>query len=427
MSKLLYFKHMKGWLFWPMTLLLVVLWAGAVFAATLNGWGHESLAPAGDSAAFLDAAKREIAGHRGAAAVRLIEGGQTFGEVFVSANADTIFPVASVSKWVTAWGVLALVDEGKLDLDAPVDRYLRRWKLPESGFDNEQVTVRRLLSHTAGLTDGLGYAGFATGAEVQSIEDSLTQAADASPGADGRVRVGARPGAEWRYSGGGYTLLQLLIEEITGSSFRSHMSRAVFEPLGMTRSSFELDAADQNAAASHDLSGARVSQPRFTALAATSLYSSATDMSRFIQAHSFGPNGEPAGRGVLRPETLRLMRRPHASRWGVEIWGLGTILFVPHRGDFIIGHDGTNEPAINAAVRLDPGTGDGIVVLETGDRTLATRLAGEWVRWKTGKIDLLMFTFAAQKMSIIIGLGALCIVAGAAALRFGPRRGGPKF
>jgi CubicO group peptidase (beta-lactamase class C family) len=103
---------------------------------------------------------------------------------------------------------MALVEQGRVDLDEPAARYLSRWRLPESEFDNDQVTVRRLLSHTAGLTDRLGYGGFGPGEPIQSLEDSLTQAADAMGGADGQVRVGEDPGAQWLYSGGGYALLQ---------------------------------------------------------------------------------------------------------------------------------------------------------------------------------------------------------------------------
>ena len=109
-----------------------------------------------------------------------------------------------MSKWVTAWGVLTLVEAGKLDLDKPVSTYLTRWKLPPGAFPNDGVTVRRLLSHMAGLTDGLGYAGFKPGVPLQRLEDSLTRAADASPGADGAVRrldrrlLGAQPAVEMK-------------------------------------------------------------------------------------------------------------------------------------------------------------------------------------------------------------------------------------
>ena len=274
------------------------------------------------------------------------------------------------------------------------------------------MTVRRLLSHTAGLTDGLGYAGYAPGTDVQGLEDSLTRAADASPGKDGRVRVGHEPGTRWQYSGGGYTLLQLLIEEVTDVTFESYMQRAVFQPLGMSRSTFVIDENNaSNLASFYDVDGTPAIRYRFTSLAATSLYTTASDLTRLIQAHLPGPNGEPAGRSVLKPETLKLMRRPHGSKMGAAIWGLGTMLYAPNGDDdFVIGHGGKNEPAINTEARLNPATGDGIVVLETGNRLLATTLAGEWVYWQTGKADFLMVTMAINRMITIIVAGWVVII-----------------
>jgi hypothetical protein len=137
-------------------------------------------------------------------------------------------------------------------------------------------------------------------------------------------------------------------------------------------------------------------------------------MSRFLRAHLPGPAGEPAGSGVLKPETLVLMRKPHASQLGADIWGLGTMLYAPNgQADFIIGHDGNNEPAINTAVRLNPATGDGIIVLETGNRLLATTIAGEWVFWQTGAIDFLEFTLVARKRVSTVLVGWAAIAAGA--------------
>jgi len=388
----------------------MVLWVALVFMGTLNGWGRKSLAPAGNANAFMEAARKEIgAKHRGNAAFRLIENGKLHDEYFAgdSVNSETLFQVASLSKWISAWGVMTLVEAGKLDLDAPVATYLKRWTLPESEFDNSKVTVRQLLSHRAGLTDGLGYAGFAPGAKVQALEESLTRAADASPGADGRVRVGLAPGTKWQYSGGGYTLLQLVIEETSGEEFESYMRRAVFQPLGMNRSVFAVDPDNvPNVAPLFDLEGKRLTHPRFTALAAACLFTTALDMTRFIQAHLAGSDGEAAGRGVLKPETLKLMRQPEASQMGADIWGLGTMLYVPDgAGDFIIGHDGKRRPAINTTVRLNPSTGDGIIVLQSGSQLLATTVAGEWVFWQTGTIDFLMFTLVAKKMITIMSIG----------------------
>ena len=196
------------------------------------------------------------------------------------------------------------------------------------------------------------------------------------------------------------------------------MKSQVFDRVGMTRSTYVLnDDSITNVAEFYDVDGSPATHYRFTSLAATSLYSTAGDLTRFTQVHLTGPRGEPAGRGVLRPETLKEMRRPHASKWGADIWGLGTMLYASNNtGDFIFGHDGNNEPAINTAARLDPSTGNGIIVLETGNPLLATKLAGEWTFWQTRNVDFLMLTIGAKKALrvliagwIVITLGALTI------------------
>jgi CubicO group peptidase (beta-lactamase class C family) len=399
------------------TLGLLVAWAVAVFFGTSEGWWKQPLAPRGDTARFMDAATRLVnAGNGGNAVFAVIEEGAVRGVHAVSigaaVDADTVFQTASLSKWVTAWGVMALVQQGKVDLDAPVGRYLTRWQLPPGKFDNSQVTARRLLSHTAGLSDGLGYAGFAPGARVQSLEESLRRTADASPGARGQVEVGYEPGSGWRYSGGGYAILQLLIEEVSGDSFEGYMQRTIFRPLGMVHSTYHWTPAQGSTLATFYGTDSRpATHFRFSAVAASSLYTSVSDLVRFVQAHLPGKNGEPIGRAVLAPATVKEMWRPLASRYGEEIWGLGTMLYArSSEGGFVVGHDGSNEPAINSAARVNPGTGNGIVVLETGDRLLATRLAGEWVYWETGKVDFLAFVMAMPGMMRLLGWGSLMIV-----------------
>jgi CubicO group peptidase (beta-lactamase class C family) len=411
------------------TLALLVLWAVVVFVGTSEGWWKRTLAPRGDTARFMDAAARLVdSSNAGNAVFAVIEAGSVHGVHAVSVgetvDVNTVFQTASLSKWITAWGVMALVQEGRLDLDAPVGTYLTRWALPESKFDNSKVTVRRLLSHTAGLTDGLGYAGFEPGAAVQSLEESLTRPADASPGASGTVAVGYEPGSEWRYSGGGYAVLQLLIEEVSGESFESFMQRVILGPLGMVRSSYSWTPVDGSTLATfYDTNSKPSTHYRFSAVAASSLYTSVSDITRFVQAHLPGKNGEPIGRGVLAPETIKEMWRPQASKFGEDIWGLGTILYAGNNeGGFVVGHDGNNEPAINTAARFNPATGNGIVILETGKPLLATQVAGEWVFWETGNLDFLAFTIAMPGMLRLIGLGSLVILLAAPAVAWSIRR-----
>ena len=420
---------------WPMrripvigglTIVALLLWAALVGGNALNGWLRQPLAPRGDVPAFAVAASATLdEENRGNAAFALIEDGGVVATHFQSIGApvdgDSLFQVASLSKWVTAWGVMKLVEQGRLDLDAPVSRYLTRWTLPASPY-NDDVTVRRILSHTAGFTDGLGYGGFAPGQPIQTLEQSLTRAADRSPGADGAVTVGYEPGTDWRYSGGGYTLLQLLVEEVSGEAFNDYMRTAVLIPLGMTQSTYVLDDSTRPRLATiYGPDGAEATHYTFTAVAAGSLYTSVNDLVRFVQAQSPGPDGALPGRGVLRPETVLAMRAAEASRYGAPIWGLGEILYAPNpTGGFIVGHDGDNAPAINTAARIDPDTGDGIVVLETGATRLATAIGGEWVFWHAGQVDVLtvLSEMKSNFIGLLIGWAVIIIAAMFVALRW---------
>ncbi|MCW5909850.1 MAG: beta-lactamase family protein [Cyclobacteriaceae bacterium] len=390
---------------------VLVAWAAVIFLATVKGCFHSPLAsPATQS--FAGAIEKEIDKQFvGNLALAIIKDGSIELEKFHSAgkpvDRNTVFQVSSLSKWISAFGIMKLVEREKLELDAPVSKYLTRWQLPPGKFNNDEVTVRRLLSHTAGLTDALGYSGFDAGAPVQTIEQSLTKAADADPGKSGSVLVGIKPGSKFKYSGGGYTLLQLLVEEVSGQPFAAYMKQEVFEPLGMVHSTFVWhDSSKYLLAEFYNKDGTQAKHYRYTALAAASLYTSLSDLELFFRAHLPGESGEPIGRNVIKPETIRMMRKPHGQEMGVDIWGLGTVLYAAtQNNDFIIGHDGKSTPPVNTAVRLNPETGDGVIVLETGNPMLATRLASEWVFWKTGQVDTFLFPMLLDGMILTIAAG----------------------
>jgi CubicO group peptidase (beta-lactamase class C family) len=309
---------------------------------------------------------------------------------------------------------MKLAEQHKIDLDAPVSRYVTRWRLPKSDFDNNGVTIRRLLSHTAGLTDGLGYAGFLPDQRVQTIEQSLTHAADPMGGADGRVRVGRAPGSAFQYSGGGFVLLQLLIEEVSHRPFNDYMRAEVLNPLGMTHSTYVL-APGAPDAISYETGGRKAPPRRYTALAAASLYTSADDLIAFIQSQLADR------RGVVTQATMALMRKPQAKQFGVDIWGLATVLYASNNaGGHIVGHDGNNAPAINTAARFDPATGNGIVVLESGHTTIASQVASDWVFRDTGNVDIFAINSGAPAMfrTMAIGGAVIFLLVFAAGWRF---------
>lgn len=404
--------------------LLMIAWAGIIFLGTVDGWFHKPIAEKASSQSFQVAIETELNKQFiGNFAMAIFKEGIVEYEKFHSAgkpvDRNTVFQVASLSKWVSAFGIMKLVEEGKLDLDAPVSKYLTRWQLPPSKFNNEEVTVRRLLSHTAGLTDGLGYSGFEAGTPVQSVEQSLTKASDADEGVSGAVSVGIKPGSEFKYSGGGYTLLQLLVEEVSRQSFASYMNESIFEPLGMIHSTYVWDdSSSYSLSEFYNRDSTRSKHYRYTSLAATALYTSLSDLELFFQAHLEGKNREPIGRNVVKPETVKMMREPQVQSMGADIWGLGTILFATtNNNDFIIGHDGKSTPPINTAIRLNPQTGDGIIILETGHPGMATKLASEWVFWKTGKVDTFLFLMIIDGLVWTIGIGWAAIILSTIILR----------
>ncbi|MEP2830720.1 serine hydrolase domain-containing protein [Parvibaculum sp.] len=405
-------------------------WSVLVGAGAREGWGRAMPAATGDTEGFIRwAESRYTAESKGNIAIVLLDHGRVAGTSFNShgrsVDVHSLFQVASLSKWLTAWGVMTLVEQGRIDLDAPVQHYLTRWQLPPSEFSNDEVTIRRLLSHTSGLTDDLGFLGFGPGEELPTIEQELSHTSDVLPGQNGVVHVGARPGSTWRYSGGGYLILQLLIEEVTHESFNDYMRRAVFEPLGMTASTF-VDPDPGRLVDFYAADGSPAVHYRFTATGAASLYTSAADLTRFLKAQTGGPDA-PSGRGVLSRATLEAMQAPEAGLYGLPVWGLGPTLYAPNSaGGFVIGHDGSNYPAINTTARIDPATGNGIIVLSTGSTTLAREIGGEWLYWQTGTVGLdTIVLFDLSNILIVFAAGALVIVACAILIGRSGRRRAP--
>jgi len=302
----------------------------------------------------------------------------------ISVTLDTVFQAASISKPVSAWGVMRLVEEGKLNLDAPVERYLTRWHLPPSEFDHDGVTIRRLLSHSAGLSLH-GYPGFEPGQPLPTVEESLSGAT----GGAGDVRVVQEPGLKFSYSGGGYTLLQLVVEEVTGETFAAYVQREILDALGMTNSNFECTSEPQPAtAAAYDAHGQLLPNYLFMAKAAAGLCTTAPDLARFVAAGMTGPHGEPIGRGVLSPDTLTLMFSPVVETgvayrlFDSEAYGLGYGVETLPSGTRLVSHGGSHRGWRSQFAAL-PEKGEGIIILTNSDRgsEIITDIMCAWGAW----------------------------------------------
>ncbi|MEM7019752.1 MAG: serine hydrolase domain-containing protein [Pseudomonadota bacterium] len=364
---------------------------------------------AGDHTAFSEWAVQELAtNNRGNTAFMLIKNGEIiaeyYGQTKHQVDKDTLFPMASFSKWMAAFGVMSLVEQGRIELDVPAQNYLRRWSLPDSEFDNNGVTVRRLLSHTAGLTDRLGFGDYTADEVIPLLEDELNNPR-ASRGRSVKIAVGQSPGAEFIYSGGGYLILELLVEEVSGQQFADYMQDNILTPLGMTRSTYGFIGNLDNASQSFELDGSLAPTYQYASAAATSFASSASDLSKLINALATNKDQPVA------PEKRLAMRQAEAFIMGEGIWGLGTMLYAKTpTGNFVYGHDGGNEPAINTTVRVNPDNNDAMILLVNGHPSLASSISGEWVLWQTGYPDFLSLEKILRSAVLPVVLGSVFII-----------------
>jgi len=396
-----------------MAVVAIAAWTGIAGYGAFQGWWLRPIAPRGDTPAFAQAATTLAqAGSKGNLALVLLRQGAVFAELYTPSldpvNRETRFPLASMSKWFTAYGVMQLVQAGRLELDAPVSNYLTQWQLPAGPFDAQQVTIRRLLSHTAGLTDGLGFADYLPSESVPSLAETLRHPRASSDSAVA-IAVGRPPGSEFQYSGGGYLILQAVMEDVTGMPFATWMKDSVFHPLGMHRATYGYLGSLDNVSRSFDARGALAPTFRYAADGATGLSASVRDLIAFAQAQL---QTEARGGAPLRQVTLDLMKHPHGRKLGLDIWGLGVALYAPTAsGAYVYGHDGANAPAINTSMRINPDNGDAVIVLVTGHPSLATAIAGEWTLWQTGVPDFLSFDRALRSAFVPWLLGLATIVA----------------
>lgn len=231
----------------------------------------------------------------------------------VAVDDDTLFQVASCSKTVTSLAILTLVRDGQLALDAPVNRYLRRWQLP--GLRGDTATVAELMSHTAG-TSIHGFAGYGPSEDLPDLLEVLNGRAPANSGA---VRAKPRLFGQFKYSGGGTMVLQALIEDVTGQAFSIYTARAVLKPVGASAATF---AITPQAAFAHGLyeNGQRVEGGfrQHPESAAAGLWATASDLAKILQAVLDSLRGRR--RAILPLELATHMITPLSGQSGLGVF-----------------------------------------------------------------------------------------------------------
>jgi len=275
----------------------------------------------------------------------------------------TLFLAGSISKPVTAAGALAMVEKGQLSLDANVNDQLKSWKVPDNEFTvTERVTLRRILSHSAGL--GVhGFGGYAVGAPIPTVPQIL----DGKPPANSPpVRVEYVPGSKGQYSGGGTTIEQLLMTDVSGKPFPELMHDLVLAPMGMSESSFEQRPPAARAALNAigtDNNGASVpgGWHIYPEMAAAGLWTTPTDLAKFAIEIASARDGK--SNKVLSQKMATEM----TTRYVADS-GLGFFMDAGNPGVFL--HSGADE-GFQAILMMNYETGNGVAVMTNSDHGIA--------------------------------------------------------
>jgi CubicO group peptidase (beta-lactamase class C family) len=327
--------------------------------------------PGTGAASRLDLAEALKALNIPSISIALIDRGTSaWARAWGDAKTQTLYQAASLSKLVSAIAALRLVEQGHLDLDRDVNQDLTVWRVPDSELTRgHPVTLRGLLSMTGGI--GVpGYVGYEPGAPLPDLRQIL----DGVPPANSPpVRVVSTPGTRYAYSGGGYEIVQALVEAKTKVSFADALRDLVLRPAGMADSTFEQPlpgSRTQGAARGHHADGRELpgGWRVVPELAAGGLWSTPADLAQLLIAIGRAYRGEANG-FMRRTAVVAMLTRQNAGPYGLggAVAGAGQSLVLMKRGQNV---------GYQAYMLIFPETGQGIVVMSGSDNgtTLATAL-----------------------------------------------------
>lgn len=291
---------------------------------------------------------------------------------------DTYCRVESISKSVTAWGVMKLAEQGDLELDTPIVHYLKTWSFPESNFQTSAITIRQLLSQTSGMPLGTIGVRYSPYENRPSLKEVLTRDAV----------LGREPGQSFSYSNTGFNLLELLIEEVTGRDFAEYMQLEILNPLGMEHSSFNWsESFEPPVPFGYDARNSPVPVYVYPDKAAGGLFSTVEDIATFISAGMTGFSS--SGLNVLKAQNINQLYTPEAEIPGFygivfDSYGMGHFIEGLPNGEKAVSHGGQGSGWMTHFHSI-PETGDGIVILTNSQRSwpFFAHILSDWARWNS--------------------------------------------
>lgn len=256
---------------------------------------------------------------------------------------ESKFQAASISKLLTAMLALKLVEENKLSLNKDVNNYLKNFKLKNNKGKLIKVTLKELLSHTAGINVS-GFPGYKSNVNVPSIKQILN---GEKPCNTKKIFVKYKPGNKYSYSGGGYLIIQKVIEDITGKKFEDIMNAKIFRPLKMKNSDFKLRKSKNF----------RI----YPEKAAAGLWSTPKDMGKFlieIQLSYLGKSNK-----ILSKKMTKKFLRP-ITKIKRNFIGLGLLIDKRKKNFFHTGHNYRFRNTLIGSIKK----GDGLIVMVNTDK-----------------------------------------------------------
>ncbi|MCJ7624558.1 MAG: beta-lactamase family protein [Anaerolineaceae bacterium] len=275
---------------------------------------------------------------------------------------DTVFRIMSISKTFTGIGLMQLWEQGKFDLDDPVNPHLMFMKVQHDDPEAPPVTFRHLLTHTSGIGETRGLTDF-TRPVVGLGARPDTRILPMPEYYNGRLKPEIYPGEKWAYSNHAYAVLAQLIEDISGVPFPEYMRKNVFEPLGMTRTDYVLSARVRSELAQ----GYQFKVDRFVPVdylrlntpGCGGIFSSVNEMAKYVAALMDG--GKNQHGSVIKPGTLKMMMTSQLET-DARVHDMGLAFILDKYGRYAIAEHGGGWPGFISDMKVAPGANTGVVV-----------------------------------------------------------------